>query len=202
MNTLRVKLLSTNPFWIVNAIVFYHIWQTQMLYSICLNSMVLLNFKINSSLNLTSNEVHMRYVILRQKTITGISYNDIYHYHYVVLEEKQDFFYLCVCVLSYLKVYLNLLRNSLFSWISCWLNYYSCYFKIASKTLEDSASGFSIDECTDNSHVTNCYYSHTVCGTTLIAAGTSFYSSASISRTSIGVQATPHLKTTGVHYKS
>ena len=106
-----------------------------------------------------------------------------------------------MCVLSYPNVYLNLLRNSSFSWIFWWLNYYSCYFQIASKTL-DSASGFSIDECTDNSHVIDCYYSHTVCGTTLVAEGTSSYTSASIPRTSISVQATPHLKTTGVQYKS
>ena len=121
-------------------------------------------------------------------------------YHYVVLEEKQDLFCLSVCVLSYQNV--CLLTNFLFSWISYWLNYYSCYLQIVSKTLEDSGSGFSIDECTDNSHVTGCYYSHTVCGTTLVAKGTSSDSSASILRISIGVQATPHMKTTMVQYKS
>ena len=71
-----------------------------------------------------------------------------------------------------------------------------------SKTLEDSASGFSIDECTDNSHVTGGCYSHTVCGTTRDDEGTSSCSSLSIIRTSIGVQATPYLKTTGVQYES
>ena len=67
--------------------------------------------------------------------------------------------------------------------------------------MDDSASGFSIDECTD-CHVTGCYYSHTVYGTTLFAEGTSSYSSASILRTSIGAQATLHMKTTWVQYKS
>ena len=68
--------------------------------------------------------------------------------------------------------------------------------------MEDSASGFSVDECTDNSHVTGGYYSHTVCGATRVDEGTSSCSSVSIIRTSIGVQATPYLKTTGVQYKS
>ena len=68
--------------------------------------------------------------------------------------------------------------------------------------MEDSASGFSIYECTYNSLVTGRYYSHTVWGTTRVVEGTFSYSSASILKTSIGVQATPHLKTAGVQYKS
>lgn len=67
--------------------------------------------------------------------------------------------------------------------------------------MEDRANAFSIDEYIDNSYVTGGYYSHTVCGTTGVAEGTTSYSSASTLRTSIGVQATHHLKTTGIQYK-
>ena len=61
---------------------------------------------------------------------------------------------------------------------------------------------FSIDEFTDNSHVAGGHYSYTLSGATPIAESTSSYSSASIQRTSIGIQATPHLKTAGIQYKS
>ena len=118
-----------------------------------------------------------------------------------VRRKTRSFLFECVCF-KLPKCISELLTNLLFSWISYWFNYYSCYLQIVSKTLEDSGSGFSIDECTDNSHVTGCYYIHTVCGTTLVADGTSSDSGASILRNSIGVQATPHMKTTRVQYKS
>ena len=129
-----------------------------------------------------------------------ISYYVIYDYHYIVQEEKQDLF--CLCVLSYPNICLGLLRNSLFPWISSWLNYYSCYSQTVSKTMEDSASYFSTDEYRNNSHVIGGNYSCTVCSAARVAEGTSSYSSASIPRTSIGVEATPHLKTTRIEYTS
>ena len=50
--------------------------------------------------------------------------------------------------------------------------YYSCCFQIVSKTLEESAYDFLIDECTIDSYVTGTHDSYIACGVNRVGEGT------------------------------
>ena len=54
----------------------------------------------------------------------------------------------------------------------CRRKYYSCYFQIVSKNLEESAYEFLIDVCTIDFYVTCTHYSYIVCGAYRVGEGT------------------------------
>ena len=89
---------------------------------------------------------------------------------YVVHEETQELFCLFVCFK--LSTYISEFVKKIFIFMTfCYRKYYSCCFQIVSKTLEESAYDFLIDECTIDSYVTGTHDSYIACGANRVGEG-------------------------------
>ena len=90
---------------------------------------------------------------------------------YVVHEETRELFCLFVCFK--LSTYISEFVKKIFIFMTfCYRKYYSCCFQIVSKTLEESAYDFLIDECTIDSYVTGTHDSYIACGVNRVGEGT------------------------------
>ena len=119
-----------------------------MLLSCNKESLSFLNYKSNKVQIRKSNSwflEHNLIMILHGKILSPGSAMMLLIIIITMCKKKNKIFLVCLCILSYPNIYLNWLRNSLFSWISCWLNYYLRYFRIVSRTVKDSTSYFLID---------------------------------------------------------